>query len=200
MAVTSTIHTDTNTLRYTALHHTTPHNPNPYALPAFFYHADKPRSNQDERLFLLIKNVTQPELEKTNSLLIPTEIEHDADGFALAPKKARMTALWLLLVPILLAFCRSGSSTTSRRCTVATKKGAEACRHLRSSSAPTHSPSLLPGRHAMVTTVPSRPSRASTALEREVMIALRPGKVRANLMAAITLGSMLPGAKCPSSM
>ena len=52
---------------------------------------------------------------------------------------------------------------------------------------------------AKVTTVPVLPSRASMALSRLVMMAFLLGFARTNFMAACTLGSMLPGAKWPSS-
>ena len=48
-------------------------------------------------------------------------------------------------------------------------------------------------------TVPLSPDMASVAFSSEHITALRPGFDSANLTAAFTLGSMLPGAKCPSA-
>lgn len=46
--------------------------------------------------------------------------------------------------------------------------------------------------------VPVLPCRASLALSRDVTIAFLPSLDSANITAAFTLGSMEPGAKCPS--
>ena len=47
--------------------------------------------------------------------------------------------------------------------------------------------------------VPERPAMASAALSSDPMTQVRPGRLSANLMAALTFGSMEPLPNCPSS-
>lgn len=56
---------------------------------------------------------------------------------------------------------------------------------------------ISPFFYANVMVVPVFPSRASTAFEREVIMAFFSGLALTNFMAASTFGSMLPGANCP---
>lgn len=47
--------------------------------------------------------------------------------------------------------------------------------------------------------VPERPAMASAALSSDPMTQVRPGRLSANLMAALTFGSMEPLPNCPPS-